>query len=107
MGALGEISSTHLLGRGGGAFEVKVYVPTALRSYTGHVDEVEASGATLAELLRDLDKRYPGLRFRIVDEQDSIRPHIKIFVNYDQAHDLTGRLHAEDEVSILLALSGG
>ncbi|MEK6405741.1 MAG: MoaD/ThiS family protein [Acidobacteriota bacterium] len=86
---------------------MKVYVPSALRSYTGQKDEVEASGASLDELFRELDKRYPGFRFRIIDEQDSIRPHIKIFVNHDQAHDLTGRLQAEDEVSILLALSGG
>ncbi|MEK6321448.1 MAG: MoaD/ThiS family protein [Acidobacteriota bacterium] len=86
---------------------MKVYVPSALRSYTGQRDEVEASGASLDELLRELDQRYPGFRFRIIDEQGSIRPHIKIFVNHDQVRDLTGRLRAEDEVSILLALSGG
>lgn len=86
---------------------MKVYVPTALRSYTGQKDEVEAEGATLAEVLRDLDRKYPGFRFRIIDEQDSIRPHIKIFVNYDQAFDLAIALRNDDEVSILLALSGG
>lgn len=86
---------------------MKVYVPTALRSYTGQKDEVEAEGATLAEVLRDLDRKYPGFRFRIIDEQDSIRPHIKIFVNYDQAFDLDIPLRNDDEVSILLALSGG
>lgn len=86
---------------------MKVYVPTALRSYTGQKDEVEAEGATLAEVLRDLDRKYPGFRFRIIDEQDSIRPHIKIFVNYDQAFDLDIALRNDDEVSILLALSGG
>ena len=86
---------------------MKVYVPSALRSYTGQKDEVDAGGATLAELLRELDGRYPGFRFRIIDEQDSIRPHIKIFVNYDQARQLSTPLRSEDEVSILLALSGG
>lgn len=86
---------------------MKVYVPSALRSYTGQKDEVEASGATLEELLRELDRRYPGFRFRIIDEQDCIRPHIKIFINYDQARELSATLRAEDEVSILLALSGG
>ena len=86
---------------------MKVYVPTALRSYTGQKDEVEAEGATLAEVLRDLDRKYPGFRFRIIDEQDSIRPHIKIFVNYDQAFDLAIALRNDDEVSVLLALSGG
>lgn len=86
---------------------MKVYVPSALKSYTEQKDEVEADGATLGELLSELDRRYPGLRFRIIDEQDSVRPHIKIFVNYDQAHDLGVLLRADDEVSILLALSGG
>lgn len=86
---------------------MKVYVPSALRSYTGGEDEVDASGANLEEVLRELDRRYPGFRFRIVDEQDAIRPHIKIFVNLDQARDLTVAVRAEDEVSILLALSGG
>lgn len=86
---------------------MKVYVPSALRSYTGGEDEVDSSGATLEEVLRELDRRYSGFRFRIVDEQDAIRPHIKIFVNHDQARDLTVGVRAEDEVSILLALSGG
>jgi len=86
---------------------VKVYVPSALRSYTDQKDEVEAGGATLDELLRELDQRYPGFRFRIIDEQDSIRPHIKIFVNYNQARELSAKVLPEDEVSILLALSGG
>jgi molybdopterin synthase sulfur carrier subunit len=86
---------------------VKVYVPSALRSYTGLNDEVDADGATLDELLRGLDQRFPGIRFRIIDEQDSIRPHIKIFINHEQARELSAGLRAEDEVSILLALSGG
>ncbi|HSB11702.1 MAG TPA: MoaD/ThiS family protein [Blastocatellia bacterium] len=86
---------------------MKVHVPSALRSYTGLAEEVEAEGATLGQLLRELDRLYPGFRFRIIDEQDSIRPHIKIFVNYDQASDLRVALRDDDEVSILLALSGG
>ena len=86
---------------------MKVYVPSALRSYTGQKDEVEAAGATLEELLREMDRRYPGFRFRIIDEQDSIRPHIKIFINHEQARELGAALQAKDEVSILLALSGG
>jgi molybdopterin converting factor small subunit len=86
---------------------VKIYVPSALRSYTGQEDEVEVDGATVDAVFRELDRRYPGFRFRIVDEQDSIRPHIKIFVNHEQVRDLKIMLRGEDEVSILLALSGG
>jgi molybdopterin converting factor small subunit len=85
---------------------VKVGIPTPLLSYTQR-REVEAEGATLAELLADLDRRHPGLRFRMIDEQDAIRPHIKVFVNRRQVHDLATPLAASDEVQILQALSGG
>ena len=67
---------------------MKVVLPTPLAEYTAHRREVEAEGATLAELLADLDRRFPGIRFRVIDEQDAIRPHIKIFVNRVQAPTL-------------------
>ncbi|MFY9608205.1 MAG: MoaD/ThiS family protein [Blastocatellia bacterium] len=86
---------------------MRVHIPTALRSYTGGREEVKAVGATLDALLRELDRCYPGFRFRIIDEQDAIRSHIKIFVNREQARDVGVALRNEDEVSILLALSGG
>jgi molybdopterin synthase sulfur carrier subunit len=85
---------------------MKVSIPTPLRSYTQQ-PEVEADGATLAELLTDLDRRFPGIRFRMVDEQDAIRPHIRIFVNREQVRALSCSLHPSDEVQILQALSGG
>ena len=84
-----------------------VSIPTPLRSYTQQRAEVEAEGATLAELLHDLDRRHPGIRFRMIDEQDAIRPHIRIFVNREQVRDLSWSLHPSDEVQILQALSGG
>jgi molybdopterin converting factor small subunit len=68
---------------------------------------VEGQGATLAELLADLDRAYPGIRFRIIDEQERIRPHIKIFVNREQARSLALPLAASDEVLVIAALSGG
>ena len=68
---------------------------------------MQAEGATLAELLADLDRRYPGVRFRIIDEQDAIRPHIKIFVNRRQARGLGLPLSPSDEVLVVAALSGG
>lgn len=86
---------------------MKVYVPTPLRMYTGKSSSVEAEGATLAELFVDLDRRYPGMRFRIVNEQDCIREHIKIFVNREIAGDLSYRLQSGDTVRISMALSGG
>jgi molybdopterin synthase sulfur carrier subunit len=86
---------------------VKVLLPTPLADYTAHRREVEAHGATLAELLADLDRRYPGIRFRVIDEQDAIRPHIKIFVNRVQAPTLALGLQPADEVLVVAALSGG
>ena len=86
---------------------MKVLIPTPLRSYTGERREVEADGTTLAEVLADLDRRYPGIRFRMIDEQDAIRRHIRIWVNQDQVHALDVALRGSDEVIILQALSGG
>ena len=86
---------------------MKVILPTPLAEYTAHRREVEAEGATLAELLADLDRRYPGIRFRVIDEQDAIRPHIKIFVNREQAGGIARSLRPSDEVLVVAALSGG
>ena len=85
---------------------MKVLIPSPLHSYTGRA-RVEASGATLAALLADLDRRYPGIRFRMIDEQDRIRRHMRVFVNGDQVFDLTQGLSADDEVIIVQALTGG
>ena len=86
---------------------MKVLLPTPLADYTGHRREVEAEGATLAQLLSDLDRRFPGIRFRIIDEQDAIRPHIKIFVNREQASGIGLALGPRDEILVVAALSGG
>lgn len=85
---------------------MKVLMPSALYSYTQRA-EVEANGATLAALLTDLDRQYPGIRFRIIDEQDRTRPHIRFFVNNEQVRDLAHPLSPGDEVFIVQALSGG
>jgi molybdopterin converting factor small subunit len=85
---------------------MKVLVPSALRSYTDR-GETEASGPTLAGVLADLERQYPGIRFRMIDEQDRIRRHIRIFVNGEQVRDLSQPLNASDEVMIVQALSGG
>ena len=84
-----------------------VHIPSPLRSYTAQKGAVEAQGATLGEILSALDRRYPGLRFRIVTEQDTIRQHIRIFVNEEQAQNLAVALQPDDQVYIICALSGG
>ena len=85
---------------------MKVLIPGALRSYT-EKGETEAGGATLAAVLADLERQYPGIRFRMIDEQDRIRRHIRIFVNGGQVRELSQPLNATDEVVIVQALSGG
>ena len=86
---------------------MKVAIPTPLRSYTGGERAVEADGATLAEILDDLDRRHPGLRFRVVDEQGRLRQHMRIFVNRAAGHGLHDPIEPGDEVVIMQALSGG
>jgi molybdopterin converting factor small subunit len=86
---------------------VTVHIPGALRSYTKQKSEVEVEGRTLAEVLSALDLGYPGLRFRIITEQDTIRRHIRIFVNETQAQTLETPLQPGDHLYIVLALSGG
>ena len=85
---------------------MKVLIPSALRSYTDRAT-ADAQGATLADLLTDLDRQYPGIRFRMVDEQQRIRRHIRVFINGVQEHDLARRLDENDDVIIAQALSGG
>ncbi len=62
---------------------------------------------TLGEVLLELDRRYPGLRFRIVDEQDRIRRHIHIFINKEMTSGLDQPLAPADEIRIIGAISGG
>jgi hypothetical protein len=85
---------------------MKVLVQSALRTYTG-APHVEASGDTLLGLFADAGHRCPGLRFRAVDEQQQLRPNMRIFVNGLGVRDLGQALRPEDFVPIVLALSGG
>jgi sulfur-carrier protein len=86
---------------------VKIKIPTPLYSYTNHEALVEAKGSTLEEMTRDLDKKFPGIRFRVVDEQDQIRPHVKFFVNGKQTFNLETAISDNDQIAIIQAFSGG
>jgi len=85
---------------------MRVLIPGALRSYTRE-SPVEGMGDTLAALFADLDRRFPGLRFRVVDERDLLRPNMRIFVNGTGVRDLATALRPGDLVAIVQALSGG
>ena len=85
---------------------MKVLIPSPLYSYTEE-PEVEAAGSTLADVLLDLDRQFPGVRFRMIDEQDKMRRHMRFFVNGVQTFSLMHPLGPGDSVQIVQALSGG
>ncbi len=85
----------------------RVIVPSQLRGYTAGRDEVSAEGATLADVLADLDRQFPGFRFRVIDEQDRVRRHIVLFVGSEREDDLGAPLRPGADVQIVGALSGG
>lgn len=84
-----------------------VHIPTPLRSYTAEQPTVEAEGDTLGAVICDLERRFPGIRFRMIDELDRVRRHIRLFVNESPSDDLTQALGEADQVHIVCALSGG
>jgi molybdopterin converting factor small subunit len=86
---------------------MRVLVPSQLRSYTGGREDVWADGATLSAVLADLDRQFPGLRFRVIDEQDRVRRHIIFFVGGERQDDLLTPVPPGVDVQIVGALSGG
>lgn len=86
---------------------MKVTIPSPLYSYTNHQRQVSAEGSTLRELLADLDRQFPGIRFRMIDEQDRMREHIRIFVNGVLCSDLGMPLGGSETVQIITSISGG
>jgi molybdopterin converting factor small subunit len=85
----------------------RVFIPSQLQSYCQGATQVEATGETVDAVLRDLDRHYPGIRFRVVDEQDRVRRHMRIFIGREAVHRLDSALREGDEVLIFGALSGG
>lgn len=86
---------------------MRIHIPGALRSYTKQQGAVEVKAATLADALAALDRQFPGIRFRIITEQDTIRRHIRIFINDRQTFHLNEPLLDDDQAYIVCALSGG
>lgn len=86
---------------------VQVLIPSQLQSYTGGASRARARGGTVDAVLTDLDRQFPGIRFRVIDEQGRIRRHMRVFVGQDRQFDLGRVLGEDDEVLIFGALSGG
>ena len=85
---------------------MRVLIPGALLSYTGQ-NWVEAAGTTVADVIDDLEARYPGIRFRMVDEQGNIRRHMRMFFDGEMVLELSQALRDDGELLIVQALSGG
>jgi molybdopterin converting factor small subunit len=85
----------------------RVVVPSQLRGYTAGRGDVDAAGKTVADVLADLDRQFPGFRFRVIDEQDRVRRHIIIFVGGERIENLATAIPDGAELHIVGALSGG
>jgi molybdopterin converting factor small subunit len=86
---------------------VTVHIPQQLRNYTGGKPSVVAKGGSVDDVMSDLDGRYPGIRFRVIDEQGHIRMHMRIFVDGVRSQRISERISSGSEIHILGALSGG
>ena len=86
---------------------IRVFIPSQLSAYSGGQSRIEAEGRTVGAVLDDLDRRFPGLKFRIVDEQARIRRHMRVYVGGDAAPNLAAPIEDGDELMIFGALSGG
>jgi molybdopterin converting factor small subunit len=86
---------------------VRVRVAPLLYSYTGGLKTVEVEAATVREALASVDRRFPGVLFRVIDEQNQIRAHINIFLGEESVRDLAVPVADGNEIYIVGALSGG
>ena len=88
----------------------KVKIPTPLRSYTQNRDEVSGSGNTVGEVVRDLDRQFPGLGARILDDKGAVRRYVNIFHNDEDIRflkDLGTEVADADRITIIPAIAGG
>jgi sulfur-carrier protein len=86
---------------------VRIRIAPLLYSYTGGLKTIEVEAATLREAIAAMDRLYPGVAFRVIDEQGKIRPHMNIFVGDQNVRDLETPVSAGVEIYMVGALSGG
>jgi molybdopterin synthase sulfur carrier subunit len=89
---------------------VNVRIPTPLRKLTKEKDIVQASGATIQEIIDGLEKEYPGLKERICDERGELRRFVNVYLNDEDIRFAQGRstpVKDGDEVSVIPAIAGG
>ncbi|GAB3112368.1 MoaD/ThiS family protein [Streptomyces calidiresistens] len=89
---------------------VTVRIPTILRTYTGGSAEVKAEGATLSEVLADLDANHPGIAGRVLDDEGRLRRFVNVYVNDDDVRFADGLATETPDgagISIIPAVAGG
>jgi len=86
---------------------VRVRIAALLNSYTGGLKVIEIDASTVGEAMSALDRRFPGLSFRVIDEQGRVRPHMNVFLGEEKVFDLATPLAPGNEIYIVGALSGG
>ena len=89
---------------------IPVSIPTPLRPLTNNLDTVEIDGASVADLIANLEKSYPGIGERLLDAQGNVRRFLNIYVNGEDIRFLQDKetpVKAGDEVSIVPAIAGG
>jgi sulfur-carrier protein len=87
-----------------------VRIPTPLRKLTNGLEEVSASGATIGEILKDLEQHYPGMKERLCDDKGQVRRFVNIFANDEDIRflqNLETPVKEKDEISIVPAIAGG
>lgn len=89
---------------------VSVRIPTILRTYTGGASEVTANGATLAEVLDDLEANHTGIKARILDDNGDLRRFVNVYVGNEDVRFLDNLATAtpdNTQVSVIPAVAGG
>src|SRR5262250_3007650 len=88
----------------------KILIPTPLRPYTDKQDAVDATGATVGELLADLTRRHSGLKQHLYNDQGKLRSFVNIYVNDEDIrylqHEQTP-VQTGDTISIIPSVAGG
>ncbi|MFL5349485.1 MAG: ubiquitin-like small modifier protein 1 [Hyalangium sp.] len=88
----------------------KVRIPTPLRSFTRNQEEITTSGATVGEVLKELEKRFPGLGARLFDDKGAVRRYVNVFHNDEDIRflqELDTPVRDTDRITIIPAIAGG
>ena len=88
----------------------RVQFTSALKRFEPNLKVIEVSGSTVKDVIKEVDKEFPGLSDYLVEESGSLREHVNIFVGENLIHDKVGlsdNVQPDDEVFIMQALSGG